>query len=86
MPMPRTTHQWLQPFYRAFVSPTGILGVFGATGSTRLTALGLTGSAAQGGMTGTTFFDFRTNGGTGTNYVNFTELVGWAKRIGFLAP
>lgn len=91
----RSTHQWLKPLYDELdgrtprpvqlSSSTGYLGVFGASGTTRMpTGFGFTGGAAQGGATGTTFFDFRTNGGTGAAYYNFTELVGYFKRLGWL--
>lgn len=100
MSVPRTTHQWLRNLYNyldgksasptgvafaSFGSPTGTLGFFGATGSKQPTGLGVTGSAALGGVTGTTFFDLRTNGGTGTQYYTLTELVMDLKAQGLLA-
>jgi hypothetical protein len=95
MSIPRTTHQWLQPLYNVLdghasrplqlSSPTGIVGFFGASGIKQPTGLGVTGSAAAGGVTGTTFFDLRTNGGTGTNYYTLTDVVADLKGLGILA-
>lgn len=95
--VPITTHQWLQPLYRwlggkgvtaaaSFGSPTGRLGFFGASGIQQPTGIGSTGGAAAGGPTGTTFFDMRSNGGTGTNYYTFNDVVLDLKRLGLLAP
>lgn len=65
--------------------PTGILGFFGATGVQQPTGLGATGSAAGGGVTGSTFFDIRSNGGTGANYYTITDVVNALKGEGLLA-
>lgn len=91
----RTTHQWLQPLYailggRAVTplqlgSATSYLGFYGTSGIKQPTGLGVTGSAALGGATGTSFFDFRTNGGTGTQYFTFTDVVNALKLNGLLA-
>jgi len=68
-----------------FGFPTGILGFYGATGTLQPTGLGSTGSAAGGGVTGTTFFDIRSNGGTGANYYTLTDIVNALKLEGLLA-
>lgn len=100
MGVPRTTHTWLKNLYNfldgkslsptglaitMFGSPTGQLGFYGVTGAKQPTGLGTTGSAALGGVTGTTFFDLRTNGGTGTQYYTLTDLVADLKLQGLLA-
>lgn len=93
MSCPRTTHQWLQPLYnfldgktsRPLGVSTGFFGVYGVTGIKQPTGVGSTGSAALGGVTGTTFFDMRSNGGTGTNYYTLTDLVADLKAQGLIA-
>lgn len=66
---------------------TGIVGFYGSTGIARPgTGFGITGSASLGSATGTTFFDFRTNGGTGTAYYTLTELVADLKGQGLITP
>jgi hypothetical protein len=92
----RTTHQWLKPFWDALggrvaqplqlSSATGFLGFYGVSGIQRPNSFGTTGGAAAGGPTGTTFFDMRSNGGTGTNYVTFNDMVLYMKRLGLLTP
>lgn len=64
---------------------TGTIGVYGASGILQPTGLGMTGSATLGGPTGTTFFDFRTNGGTGAQYYSFTDIVNILKLRGDIA-
>lgn len=97
--IPRTTHTWLKPLYDVlqgkqkaggpaglnFGSPTGVMGFYGATGIAQPTGVGMTGSAVLGGVTGATFFDFRTNGGTGTQFFTFTDVVNALKLQGLLA-
>lgn len=91
----RTTHQWLKPLYAVLGgvgiiplqlgSPTGVIGFYGASGIRQPTGLGVTGSAALGGVTGATFFDLRTNGGTGAQYYTLTDVVNILKREGLIA-
>jgi hypothetical protein len=64
---------------------TGILGFYGSTGIGQPSGVGSTGSAVGGGATGTSFFDFRTNGGTGANYYTLTDVVNDLKMQGLLA-
>lgn len=87
MGVPVTTHQWLKPLYDTlngkgsrplnFGSPTGVMGFYGSTGIARPTGIG-----ASLGITGTTFFDARTNGGTGTQFYTLNDLVLLLKRRG----
>jgi hypothetical protein len=96
MSIPRTTHTWLVPLYNTLEgkvvrplqlgSATGFIGFFGVSGIVRPAAFGSTGGAVAGGPTGTTFFDMRSNGGTGTNYVTFNDVVLYMKRLGLLTP
>lgn len=91
----RTTHQWLRPLYAVLGgagltplqlgSPTSVLGFYGASGIKQPTGVGVTGSAALGGATGTTYFDFRTNGGSGAQYYTLTDVVLDLKALGILA-
>jgi hypothetical protein len=92
MSVPRTTHPWLQPFYNALEgkksrplqlgSASGAMGFYGASGIQRPTGIGATGSAAGGGVTGTSFFDLRTNGGTGVQYYTLSDIVAILKLRG----
>lgn len=71
-----------------FGGPTAIMGVYGQSGTRQPTGLGSTGSAPGGGLTGlagASAFDLRTNGGTGTNYYTFNDVVNSLKLIGILA-
>lgn len=96
MSIPRTTHTWLSPLYNTLEgkvvrplqlgSATGFLGFYGVSGIQRPTGVGSTGGAVAGGPTGTTFFDQRSNGGTGTNYYTLNDLVLFLKRNGLLTP
>lgn len=93
MSIPRTTHEWLQPLYNVLdghasrplqlSSPTGLIGVFGASGSRQWTGAGSTGSVSLGSATGTSFFDQRWNGGTGTNYYTNNDIVAAFKAFGW---
>lgn len=92
----RTTHQWLAPLYAILggrvVTPlqlgsaTSYIGFYGVSGIQRPTGIGSTGGAVAGGPTGTTYFDQRSNGGTGTNYYTLNDLVLFLKRNGLLTP
>jgi len=63
------------------IGTTGVpVGFFGATGIARASGAGIT-----GGATGTTFFDARSNGGTGTNFYTHADLVLILKQLGLLA-
>lgn len=75
----------LAPSTVQFGTPTMTIGFFGATGTKQPTGLGSTGSAAGGGATGSTFFDQRWNGGTGTNYYTVNDIVNALKSEGLLA-
>src|SRR5262249_43101000 len=98
--VPITTHQWLQPLYSwlggksrsptglapmAIRSATGAMGFYGNTGIKQPTGLGTTGSGPGGGVTGSSFFDLRSNGGTGTNFYTFTDIVNILKKRGDIA-
>lgn len=95
MSIPRTTHQWLRPLYDAldghakrplqFGSPTSYFGVYGVSGAIQYVGVGSTGTAAGGGPTGSSFFDQRSNGGTGTNYYTLTDIVQALKGVGIIA-
>jgi len=56
------------------------LGFFGVSGCFQPSGAGVT-----GGATGTTFFDARSNGGTGSQYYTHADLVLVFKRLGLLA-
>lgn len=91
MSIPRTTHQWLKPLYdmldghgkRALVlgSPTSVIGMYGYTGVKQPTGVGAT--AGTTGATGT--LTLASNGGTGTNFYTFGDLVLFLKQRGDIA-
>lgn len=96
MSVPRTVHQWLQPFYDMMEgrksrplqlgSATGLIGLFGTTGSTRMPTGLIGGTGSSTGSAGGTLPDMRSNGGfTGTAYLTFENVVNILKRHG-LAP
>lgn len=94
MPLPRTTHQWLKPFYDTLEgrgsrplqlgSPTGVMGFYGFTGLPRSpTTLARSTGGYTGGASGAVVDTQLYNGGTGTYYSN-TDVVRALKNAGFL--
>ena len=95
MSVPRTTHQFLQPFYDALEgrgirqpqigSATGTVGLYGATGVAQLP----TGTAGTTGITGmgqnTGFNAIWLNGGSGS-YYTLSDMVTALKNVGILKP
>lgn len=94
MSIPRTTHQWLKPFYDMLEgkgnrplqlgSPTGALGFFGTSGLARV-ATGTYGSTAGTTAGASGLLTLRSNGGTGT-LVTLDDVVRALKSHGFLLP
>lgn len=92
----RPLYRWLKGMGGVVLSPTGVvldyqvgvtgaaLGFYGNTGTLQPTGVGSTGGGS-GGVTGTTFFDMRSNGGTGVNYYTFNDLVLDLKNQGLIA-
>ena len=59
---------------------TGAVGFYGSTGILRPTGL-----SSTAGATGVTFFDQRSNGGTGANFYTLADLVAILKSRGDIA-
>jgi len=93
---PATTHQWLQPLYKALNSPTGKPAFYGTTGIPQIatgglyvvagSALGASGFQATGmGASGlyTHLANAAFNGGSGAAYT-MTDLVAQLKNMNIL--